>query len=53
MFQAGNQGKLPATFRAVITDGDPGVSALGLTLVTPFLFVLRTESVLTARTQIG
>ena len=53
MFQAGNQGKLPATFRAVVTEGDPGVAALGLTLLTPFLFVLRTESVLTGRTQIG
>lgn len=46
MFQTGNQGKEPATFRVVVTEGGPGVGTLQLTLLTPFLFVLPTERVL-------
>lgn len=46
MFQTGNQGKSPATFRVVVTDGGPGVGTLQLTLLTPFEFVLPTEQVL-------
>jgi hypothetical protein len=46
MFQTGNQGKQPATFRVVVTEGGPGVGTLQLTLLTPFLFVLPTETVL-------
>jgi len=46
MFQTGNQGKSPATFRVVVTDGGPGVGTLQLTLLTPFEFVLPTEYVL-------
>lgn len=46
MFQTGNQGKEPATFRVVVTEGGPGVGTFQLTLLTPFLFVLPTETVL-------
>jgi len=46
MFQTGNQGKEPATFRVVVTEGGPGAGTLQLTLLTPFLFVLPTETVL-------
>lgn len=46
MFQTGNQGKAPATFRVVVTQGGPGVGTLRLTLVTPFEFALPTEYVL-------
>jgi len=46
MFQTGNQGKSPATFRVVVTEGGPGVGTLHLTLLTPFEFVLPTEHVL-------
>jgi hypothetical protein len=46
MFQTGNQGKSPATFRVVVTDGGPGEGTLQLTLLTPFEFVLPTEYVL-------
>jgi hypothetical protein len=46
MFQTGNLGKQPATFRVVVTGGGPDVGTLQLTLLTPFLFVLPTESVL-------
>jgi hypothetical protein len=49
MFQTGNQGKSPATFRVVVTDGGPGVGTLQLTLLTPFVFVLPTEYVLNGR----
>jgi hypothetical protein len=46
MFQTGNLGKQPATFLVVVTGGGPDVGTLQLTLLTPFLFVLPTESVL-------
>ena len=46
MFQTGNQGKEPATFRVVVTEGGPGVGTFQLTLLTPFLFVMPTETVL-------
>jgi hypothetical protein len=46
MFQTGNQGKSPATFRVVVTEGGPSVGTLHLTLLTPFEFVLPTEHVL-------
>lgn len=46
MFQTGNQGKEPATFRVVVTEGGPGVGTFQLTLLTPFLFVLPPETVL-------
>ena len=46
MFQTGNQGKAPATFRVVVEEGGPGVGMFQLTLVTPFAFVLPTETVL-------
>ncbi|MGH2574032.1 MAG: hypothetical protein ACRDGU_11275 [Actinomycetota bacterium] len=46
MFQTGNQGKSPATFRVVVKEGGPGVGTFQLTLLTPFLFVLPTETVL-------
>lgn len=46
MFQTGNQGKEPATFRVVVTEGGPGIGTLQLTLLTPFLFVMPTETVL-------
>lgn len=46
MFQTGNQGKQPATFRGVVTEGGPGVGTLQLTLLTPFVFILPTETVL-------
>jgi hypothetical protein len=49
MFQTGNQGKSPATFRVVIGEGGPGVGTLQLTLLTPFEFVLPTEYVLNGR----
>jgi hypothetical protein len=45
MFQTGNQGKSPATFHAVVTEGGPGVGTLQLTLLTPFFFPLPTERV--------
>ncbi len=46
MLQTGNQGKHPATFRAVVTEGGPGVGTLQLTLLAPFVFELPTETVL-------
>ena len=46
MFQTGNQGKEPATFRVVVTAGGPGVGILHLTLLTPFVFDLPPETVL-------
>jgi len=46
MFQTGSLGKEPATFRVVVTGGGPEVGTLQLTLLTPFLFVLPTETVL-------
>jgi hypothetical protein len=46
MFQTGNQGKSPATFRVVVTEGGAGEGTLQLTLLTPFEFVLPTEHVL-------
>lgn len=52
MFQTGNQGKSPATFRVVVTAGGPGDGTLQLTLLTPFEFVLPTESVLNGRIDI-
>jgi hypothetical protein len=52
MFQTGNQGKAPATFRAVVEEGGPGEGTLQLTLLTPFLFVLPTETVLSGNIAI-
>jgi hypothetical protein len=52
MFQTGNQGKQPATFTAVVTEGGPGVGTLQLTLWTPFVFVLPVERVLDGRISI-
>jgi hypothetical protein len=52
MFQTGNQGKSPATFRVVVTEGGPGEGTLQLTLLTPFEFVLPTESVLNGRIDV-
>jgi hypothetical protein len=46
MLQTGNQGRWPATFRVVVTDGGPGDGTLQLTLLTPFLLELPTEHVL-------
>jgi len=53
MFQAGNQGKAPATFRVVVTDGGPGEGTLQLTMLTPFEFVLPTEYVLNGQIDVG
>ena len=52
MFQTGNQGKQPATFHVVVTEGGPGVGTLQLTLLTPFLFPLPTEHVLDGQIRI-
>jgi len=52
MFQTGNLGKSPATFRAVVTEGGPGIGTLQLTLLTPFEFVLPTEYVLHRRIDV-
>jgi hypothetical protein len=52
MFQTGNQGKVPATFQVVVTEGGPGVGMLQLTLRTPFIFVLPTEHVLNGQISI-
>ncbi|TDO50099.1 hypothetical protein EV643_105330 [Kribbella sp. VKM Ac-2527] len=52
MFQTGNQGKSPATFLVVVTEGGPGEGTLQLTLLTPFEFVLPTESVLNGRIDV-
>lgn len=52
MLQTGDQGKSPATFRVVVTEGGPGVGTLQLTLLTPFIFVLPTEHVLNGRINI-
>ncbi len=52
MLQTGNQGKEPATFTVVVTEGGPGVGTLQLTLWTPFVFVLRVERVLDGRISI-
>lgn len=46
MFQTGNQGRSPATYQVVVTEGGPGEGTLKLTLLTPFEFVLPTEHVL-------
>jgi hypothetical protein len=46
MFQTGSQGKAPATFRVVVKEGGPGEGTLQLTLLTPFLVILPTETVL-------
>jgi hypothetical protein len=51
MLQTGNQGKFPATFHVEVTAGGPGVGTLHLTLLTPFVFDLPTEHVLSG--QIG
>ncbi len=53
MFQTGNQGKSAATFRVVVTEGGPGEGTLQLTLLTPFEFVLPTESVLDGRIDVN
>jgi hypothetical protein len=53
MLQTGDQGKSPATFRVVVTDGGPGVGTLQLTLLTPFLFVLPTEGVMNGHISVG
>jgi hypothetical protein len=53
MLQTGNQGKSPATFRVIVTDGGPGEGTLQLTLLTPFLFVLPTEEVLNGHISVG
>lgn len=37
MLQTGNQGKSPATFLVVVTEGGPGVGTFELTILTPFL----------------
>jgi hypothetical protein len=52
MFQTGNQGKSPATFHVVATEGGPGVGTLQLTLLTPLLFSLPTERVLDGQISI-
>jgi hypothetical protein len=52
MFQTGNQGKAPATFRVVLKEGGPGEGTFQLTLLTPFLFVLPTETVLSGNIAI-
>jgi hypothetical protein len=52
MFQTGNQGESPATFHAEVTAGGPGVGTLQLTLLTPFIFPLPTEHVLTGQITI-
>jgi hypothetical protein len=52
MFQTGNQGKLPATFRVVVQEGGPGTGTLQLTLLTPFPFELPTETVLNGQITI-
>jgi hypothetical protein len=52
MFQTGNQGKQPATFSVVVTEGGPGVGTLELTLLTPFPFDLPTETVLSGQITI-
>lgn len=46
MFQTGNQGKSPATFRVVVEEGGPGEGTFQLTLLTPFVFILPTETIL-------
>jgi hypothetical protein len=50
--QMGNQGKSPATFRVVVTEGGPGVGTLQLTLLTPMVMVLPTELVLNGHISI-
>jgi hypothetical protein len=45
----GDQGKSPATFRVVATEGGPGEGTFQLTLLTPFPFQLPTEHVLDGR----
>jgi hypothetical protein len=52
MLQTGNQGKFPATFHFEVTAGGPGVGTLHLTLLTPFVFDLPTERVLSGRISI-
>lgn len=52
MFQTGNQGMSPATFRVVVSEGGPGEGTLQLTLFTPFLFELPTEQVLNGRIDV-
>ena len=52
MFQTGNQGKSPATFHVVVTEGGPGVGTLQLTLLTPMFFPLPTERVLDGQIRI-
>jgi hypothetical protein len=49
MLQTGNQGKSPATFHVVVTEGGPGVGTLQL---TPFVFPLPTERVLDGQIRI-
>jgi hypothetical protein len=54
MLQTGNQGKSPATFRVVVTEGGPGVGTLQLTASTILgLVVLPTEDVLTGHISVG
>jgi hypothetical protein len=52
MFQTGNQGKSPATFHVVVTEGGPGVGTLQLTLLTPMFFPLPTERVFDGQIRI-
>jgi hypothetical protein len=54
MLQTGNQGKSPATFRVVVTEGGPGVGTLQLTASTVLgLVVLPTEDVLTGHISVS
>ena len=54
MLQTGNQGKSPATFRVVVTEGGPGGGTLQLTASTILgLVVLPTEEVLTGHISVG
>jgi opacity protein-like surface antigen len=54
MLQTGSQGKSPATFRVVVTEGGPGVGTLQLTAETVLgLVVLPTEDVLTGHISVG
>jgi opacity protein-like surface antigen len=54
MLQTGNQGKSPATFRVVVTEGGPGAGTLQLTASTILgLVILPTEDVLTGHISVG
>jgi len=52
MLQTGNQGRSPATFQVVVTEGGPGEGTLQLTLLTPVVLVLPTEHVLNGQIDI-